>query len=258
MIYIKLFTDRLESISELDDDEAGRVFKAVLAYANGAEMPPLTKVERIVFLDMKRQIDQESGSYDAMCARNRRNGTKRKSAPEEPTGTQSEPVEPSGTQSVDEEPTGTQSDPVEPSCGKEKKRERKEKEKESTARARETLDDFNRFWAAYPRHTAKADALREWQKLRPDKELQAVILNAIEQQKASPQWQDGERFVPHPRTWLHQRRWEDEPPKATSNSGRVMPAQQYSQRDYSGMDDALPDWVIQKGREMGILGGGTG
>lgn len=124
-------------------------------------------------------------------------------------------------------------------------------------RARE--DAFDRFWSAYPRHTAKQTALAAFKKLHPDEALMQTILTAIERQKASPQWtKDGGQFVPHPATWLNQRRWEDEPPKATSNSGRVMPAQQYSQRDYSGADDALPDWVIQKGREMGILGGGTG
>lgn len=121
----------------------------------------------------------------------------------------------------------------------------------------ETDERFERFWTAYPRHTAKQTAQTAFKKIAPTEELLQTMLTAIEKQKGSHQWSDPQ-FIPHPATWLNQRRWEDETPKATSNSGRVMPAQQYSQRDYSGADDGIPDWVIQKGREMGILGGESG
>ena len=34
---------------------------------------------------------------------------------------------------------------------------------------------------------------------------------AVEQHGASEQWRkDGGEFIPHPRTWLYQRRWDDE------------------------------------------------
>ena len=41
-------------------------------------------------------------------------------------------------------------------------------------------DSFNRFWAAYPKKTAKAQALKAWQKLKPDEELTDTILSALE------------------------------------------------------------------------------
>lgn len=71
--------------------------------------------------------------------------------------------------------------------------------------------DFERFWSAYPLKVKKDQALAEWLKRSPDADLVVVILGALEVHKASTQWtKDGGEFIPHPRTWLHQKRWEDE------------------------------------------------
>lgn len=71
--------------------------------------------------------------------------------------------------------------------------------------------DFDRFWSAYPRKVAKPRARTAWrrQKIRPE-ELDA-LLSALEADKQGDQWtRDGGRYIPHPATWLNQRRWEDE------------------------------------------------
>lgn len=74
---------------------------------------------------------------------------------------------------------------------------------------------FETFWAAYPRHTNKAMARKAWEKLRLTSQEYASLLRAIEAQKQSPQWQrDDGQYIPHPSTWLNQRRWEDELPAA--------------------------------------------
>jgi len=71
---------------------------------------------------------------------------------------------------------------------------------------------FGRFWSAYPRKVGKDAAWREWQKRSPSEALTAEILGALAVQSVTPQWlRDGGQFVPHPRTWLHQGRWQDEP-----------------------------------------------
>ena len=77
--------------------------------------------------------------------------------------------------------------------------------------AQQTSGDvgFDVFWAAYPRHDAKLPALKEWRKLKPDAELQAKILESLTWQKETRQWREG--FIPHGRTFLSQRRFEDEP-----------------------------------------------
>jgi uncharacterized protein YdaU (DUF1376 family) len=68
---------------------------------------------------------------------------------------------------------------------------------------------FDDFWAAYPRKTGKGAASRKWAQIKPP--LPAV-LEAIKWQRLTPEWtKDGGQFVPHPATWIHQRRWEDEP-----------------------------------------------
>lgn len=70
---------------------------------------------------------------------------------------------------------------------------------------------FDAFWSAYPRKISKAEALKAFEKLSPDDQLLSDILESLERQKKTEQWQkDGGQFVPHASTWLNQRRWEDE------------------------------------------------
>lgn len=70
---------------------------------------------------------------------------------------------------------------------------------------------FEAFWKAYPKKKAKDDAQRAWDKRRPNDELLAVMLRAIERQKQSPDWQkESGRYIPFPATWLNQARWTDE------------------------------------------------
>ena len=76
---------------------------------------------------------------------------------------------------------------------------------------------FAEFWSAYPLKKAKATAEKAWAKLKPGADLQAAILSAIAAHKLSADWQrDGGQYIPHPTTWLNQRRWEDEVTHASS------------------------------------------
>ena len=70
---------------------------------------------------------------------------------------------------------------------------------------------FAAFWGAYPRKIDKDRARRAWRKLRPDRELTAQMLRSIQEWKQCEQWQE-ERLIPHPATWLNNRRWEARPP----------------------------------------------
>ena len=68
-------------------------------------------------------------------------------------------------------------------------------------------EDFESFWSAYPRKTAKAEARKAWRQteaIRPD--LQR-LLTAIADQCKTDQWQ--RHIIPHPATWLRGERWED-------------------------------------------------
>ena len=82
-------------------------------------------------------------------------------------------------------------------------------------RPRVAADGFDRFWAAYPKKKAKADALRAWKGIGPDEALLGRMLAAIERQARSEQWvKDDGAFIPFPATWLRGSRWEDEPDRS--------------------------------------------
>lgn len=64
-------------------------------------------------------------------------------------------------------------------------------------------EGFVRFWESYPRKEAKAAALKSWQSKKP--KIEDVLL-ALQTEKQ--RWTDP-KYIPHPSTWLNQRRWED-------------------------------------------------
>ena len=80
-------------------------------------------------------------------------------------------------------------------------------------------DGFDKFWSSFPRKIGKAAALKSWQKLKPPLD---EVLTSIENQKQSDQWvKDNGQFIPHPTTWLNQKRWEDECEVITRNYKEV-------------------------------------
>ena len=72
-------------------------------------------------------------------------------------------------------------------------------------------DGFDAFWQAYPKKKAKDAAQKAWGKRRPNSDLLAVMLRALERQKSLPDWQtDSGRYIPFPATWLNRGQWTDE------------------------------------------------
>ena len=73
---------------------------------------------------------------------------------------------------------------------------------------------FQMFWEAYPRKVAKVVAEDAFHKMvSGDKDPVGLVnrmIAALEVQKKDWNWvKDDGRFIPHPTTWLNQRRWED-------------------------------------------------
>ena len=64
-------------IGALPDEQAGRVLKAALLYFKTGEVPPLDPVEQIVFVAIRRDIDDSKRAYVAQSERNRENVRKR-------------------------------------------------------------------------------------------------------------------------------------------------------------------------------------
>lgn len=71
-------------------------------------------------------------------------------------------------------------------------------------------DEFEEFWAAYPRKTDKRRAFRAWRKAKLTRADLPDILSSLKAWMQCDQWQDP-RFIPHPTTWLNNRRWESSP-----------------------------------------------
>lgn len=86
--------------------------------------------------------------------------------------------------------------------------ERREEAEENTRR-------FGVFWARYPRRVSKRAALKAWGKIAMTFEQFEALMEGLEKAKVSEQWaRDDGRFIPHPASWLNNRRWEDEADQA--------------------------------------------
>lgn len=94
----------------------------------------------------------------------------------------------------------------------------------------EPKEPFDAFWSAYPRKVAKPRAKRAFAKLKVTDVLLAAMLESIERHASSEAWtKDSGKFIPHPATWLNDRRWEDAAPSRAAAS------------------DSRPDWATRAG-----------
>ena len=215
MKYLKVWTSFREVMEPLADDEKGRLFVMMLDYAESFTEPDyFPGNERFIWPAAKQLIDL-TYSENLRLSENGKKGGR----PPKTKENQTEPIE-------------TNKNQLKPT---ESHKEKERKEKESKEKENNEINTrFARFWSVYPRHVAKPDARKKFEKLNPDDQLLEMMLKAIEDQKKSEQWiKDNGQFIPHPSTWINQRRWEDETPKPSAIV-KVLPAQQYSQRDYSG------------------------
>lgn len=76
MKYVKLYGDLSGIVDDLSDQEAGRLFKAVLAYALSGKSAPLPGPEKLVFKMLLAQFQRDRESYAEMVEQNRLNGKK--------------------------------------------------------------------------------------------------------------------------------------------------------------------------------------
>lgn len=208
----------LNRTAKLTDEELGRLFRACMVYHATGEVTDLEGRESVAFDFIREDIDAANEAYAAKCETNRRNRI----------GTNGiETAQPMTI--VDERPRPITTDDETAQYKIKSKDKYKNKNKEIEER-------FAQFWAAYPRKEAKSTALKAFQKIAPDDAMLQTMLTAIDRFKETEQWQeDGGKYIPHPTTWLNQRRWEDEPPKAST--GYKKPRKD----DYDQRPNELPD-----------------
>ena len=187
--YVCLYHSYLDAIQALDDAERGRLLTAMLEYSIMGVTVLLDGNERFIFPMVKAQIDRDKVKYERQCQRNAENGK---------TG---------GRPKKQKNPLGFFES--EKSQGKGKgEREGKDIPPQSPPG-----ELFSRFWAMYPRKTAKQNALRAFERLNVTEALLTEMLAALAWQRRCEDWtKEGGKFIPYPATWLNQHRWEDEPP----------------------------------------------
>lgn len=77
---------------------------------------------------------------------------------------------------------------------------------------KKTEENFDQFWAEYPKKKCKADARKAFAKVMKSKQVDYEIMMAeLRKQKQTRDWlkEDGQ-YVPNAATWLNGKRWEDE------------------------------------------------
>lgn len=201
--HLKVYFDFEVKAGEYSDEEKGRLLLAMLRYAKDGTEADLIGNERFVFPVFRAQIDEDIKAYDTKVANGSRGGR---------PVTRREPEE---TENNREKPNETENNLTEPEeseiCKKEERRKKKEERRDIY---------FNRFWESYPRKEAKQTAKKAFEKLNPDEALLQTMLEAVERFKGSAQWrEENGRFIPHPATWINQRRWEDEVKGGTGDAG---------------------------------------
>ena len=147
--YFQLFIDNREQFELLSDAQAGRLMKALFAYAESGELPELEDDQclRIMFSFLRGNIDREFENYDRRCEQNRANAKKKYAV---------------ASDRIQEEEKEEEKE--------KEKEEEKEEEKDSLSGEKEILESFNRLCPSLPkvnkltkrRRGAIKKALRDW------------------------------------------------------------------------------------------------
>jgi DNA-binding transcriptional ArsR family regulator len=75
----------------------------------------------------------------------------------------------------------------------------------------EATESFDRFWKLYPKKRSLKEAKKAWEKLKPNSELQQILITALGKQCLQHDWvKDGGQYVPLASSWLNGEKWTDE------------------------------------------------
>lgn len=195
MKFIKVYTNFRRAMSCLKDDEKGRLFDAMLEYAETGEEPEFVGNEQFLWGSVLNMFE----AMELFNEKQRTNGAKG-GRPSKPKETQQNPNNP-------EEPNESQI-----TLKEKKRKEKKEKEMDIYM-----VNRFDEFWSIYPKKVSKQAALKAWNHLKPSNELIETILDDVRMRSNSQSWtKDNGQFIPYPSTYLNGHRWEDAIP-GTSN-----------------------------------------
>jgi hypothetical protein len=227
--FLPLFLDFNETTQDLSDAQCGHLVRSLVDYANGKEPEISDGMELMAFRFLKGSIDRNARLSAVRATAGSSGGFAK--AKKQKLANDSKSWQ---TVASDSKKVNINNDI-------------NSKTNNDNDKDKDNDNKFERFWTVYPRHVSKQEAKRKFEKLNPDEELLETMIRAVEVQKESDQWtRDGGQYIPHPSTWIHQRRWEDDVKPISLVSKRVS-AQDYAQRDYDGVQDEL---MAEQDREM--------
>lgn len=147
-----LYNDYNKHIEILSDEDAGKLFKNILAYVNDKELTELPEAAGMAFSFIKAQLERDKLSYEKKCKANRANGSLGGRPKTNPEG-----------EGEKEKPNKTQQNPDKPNgfvgySGNEPEPEEKAKK----SRKKDYPEGFNEFWKVYPRATDKGKAYEKY------------------------------------------------------------------------------------------------
>jgi len=94
----------------------------------------------------------------------------------------------------------------------------REEKRRSKPISENTDPRFDQFWSVYPKKKARGAAEKAWRSAHVNGDFDRLI-EAVRQQSISEDWvKDGGKFIPHPATWISQKRWLDEIGVGSSSS----------------------------------------
>lgn len=75
-----MYTENAEQISMLTDEQAGTLFKAIMLYQLGEDLPEMDGMVSIVFSVIRQKLDRDSAKYEEVCEKRKEAGRKTKKA----------------------------------------------------------------------------------------------------------------------------------------------------------------------------------
>ena len=206
MEYLKIWTSFREVIDPLNDSERGRLFTAMLEYAELGTVPDFKGNERFIWPSAKQAIDRSRAESERLTVTGSKGGIPKK--------TKENHQEPTETKENLQEPTETQ---------KEKEKEKKEREEENTSLTGSKRKPLARFTPPTVEQVAAYCQERG---------------NRINAQQfvdfyASKGWKVGQNPMKDWRACI--RTWEgrDGPGNTTGKMPKMVSAQDYGQRQYT-------------------------
>ena len=214
-----LYYDYREHLKLLTDEERGKLLTALLDYGECGDKPELKGAALMAFSFIASQMDRDAERYAQTCRKRSESGKQggrppKTNASDEEKENQVKAKKANGfiekqteakkadtdtnkdTDTDTNKDTDTDNPPFNP-----------------PAEPRESVQEkrFAEFWEEYPKKVGKQDALRKWNKIKPNAELFGRIMQAVKDAKKTEQWiKEGGRFIPNPSTWINQGRWDDE------------------------------------------------